>query len=312
MSIEFKKPSIEEIESLIQKELKDIPLGSLAIQSPENFRLSPIYTSSHQEIAVPFSLDYRVVFQLFSIEISDINAWNRKIINALENGLNGIILDFQHNDWNIEDLNLLFQNIRLDYIHAEYLHLTSTTLRAIQEMLHTYPHLLNPLNSCLSENSYCISDRNFTDESAKLIQDPKITKGYIHIELCGDYFRDLAKIRAFKILLFNYKKLEQVNAHFLVIGEPTTANKSLDNIESNILKLTTEAMSGMLGGCEGLWIKPFDSKSEHEFSERISRNIFHLMQEESYLHLVQDPAHGSYFIEEYTQKFAKAIYDQLG
>ena len=311
MSISFSKPNIKEVQNLIQRELKDIPLEQLAIKAPEGFKIDPIYLSSEKQVSIPFSLDYRVIFQMVSPNLTAISKSNRDLIKSLEQGQNGIILNFSHLDWNLTQLSDLFTDIRLDYIHTEFLNLSEVTERSISEFLQKYPHPLLWSHTALSAQVYCISDDQFVTESAKFIQGSNGKKAFIHLEMSGDYFRDIAKIRAFKTILFQHAKLEGYSPEYVIIGETSLKNKTVENKENNILKLTTEAMAGMIGGCEGLWIKPHDNEMDSEFSQRIARNIFHLMQEEAYLHIVQDVSGGSYFIENYSEHMAREIYRVL-
>jgi hypothetical protein len=308
MSITFSKPNIKEVHALIQKELKDIPLEQLSIEALEGFKLSPIYLNSEKQVNIPFSLDYRIIFQMASPDLTAISASNQSLIKSLEQGQNGLILNFGHLDWTLDQLSELFKDVRLDFIHTEFLNLSNITENTITEFLKTYPQSLVWSQTALSAQVYCISDDQFTAESARLIQYLNGKKAFIHIEMSGDYFRDIAKIRAFKTLLFQHTKLEGFFPEYIIIGETSQKNKTVENKENNILKLTTEAMAAMIGGCEGLWIKPHDNTMDSEFSQRIARNIFHLMQEEAYLHIVNDVSSGSYFIEEYTEKMAREIY----
>jgi len=308
MSIAFHKPSIEEVKALIQKELRDIPLDNLGIKVGENHQISPIYTNSNKSIEIPSLLDYKVVFQLFSLSHSEADIHNKNLLQALENGQNGLILDFNNENWNLEELGKLFINIRLDYVHSEFLNINSETENTILQYINSNYTKLSWNNFALSKEVFCISDENFYSSAAGFIKSFRDEKAFIHIELSGDYFRDIAKIRAFKILLYQHRKLEGLSTDFLLIGETNLNNKTKENPENNILKLTTEAMSALIGGCEGIWIHPHDNQTDSKFSTRIARNIFHLMQEEAYMHLVNDVSSGSYFIEEYTEAVAREIY----
>jgi hypothetical protein len=246
-----------------------------------------------------------------NLDLNAISASNQALIKSLEQGQNGILLNFNHLDWNLTQLSDLFTDIRLDYIHTEFLNLSEVTERSISEFLQKYPHPLLWSHTALSAHVYCISDDQFATESARLIQSLNGKKAFIHIELSGNYFRDIAKIRAFKTILFQHAKLEGYSPEYVIIGETSLKNKTVENKENNILKLTTESMAAMIGGCEGLWIKPHDNEMDSEFSQRIARNIFHLMQEEAYLHIVSDVSNGSYFIENYSEQMAREIYRVL-
>lgn len=311
MSIEFQKPSIEEVYSLIQKELKDIPLESLNIKPIDGINIKPIYNNCSQAIHIPYSLGYRVIFQYFSLDKSYIEASNTVLLNALNNGQNGLLLDFKNEDWSDSELKILFKNIRLDYIHIEFCEVSDSSKVNIHNYLaENYPNI--SWQYCFfKEHFHYISNEKFIEEAAQTILNFNSEKAFIYIELSGDYFWDIAKIRAFKTLIFNHRKLDGKPANIIIVGETSTKNKSTEKQENNLLKLTTEAMSAMIGGCEGIWVRPFNNDYSQDFSTRISRNIFHLMQEESYMNLVKDVSTGSYFIENYTEQIAKLIYSKL-
>ena len=71
------------------------------------------------------------------------------------------------------------------------------------------------------------------------------------------------------------------------------------------------AMSAITGGCNGLTIAPFDNYSHqsHTFSERIALNISNILDNESYVSKVADPAAGSYLLEDITSKLVDASWD---
>lgn len=311
MTIEFKKPAIAEVYSLIQKELKDIPLESMDIAPRSGIAIKPIYNACPNAIQLYFPLKYRIVFQYFSLDKTDIKAANKLLLNALENGQNGLLLDFKKNDWNSNDLETLFENIRLDYIHTEFFETNESTKTNLENYISKNYVDLAWEHCFFNEHVHCLSDKDFLSTAAEFIQNYKGEKAFVYIELSGDYFWDIAKIRAFKTLLYQHLKLENQNYNIILVGETTRENKSTDKLENNILKLTTEAMSAMIGGCDGLWIRPFNGNYDEAFSNRISRNIFHLMQEESYMHLVNDVSSGSYFIENYTEQIARQIYAEF-
>jgi len=127
-----------------------------------------------------------------------------------------------------------------------------------------------------------------------------------------NYFMEIAKIRALRALFYNVLKLYQVE-HFnpgeiRIHSESSLWTKTLYDPYVNMLRNTTEAMSAVLGGCNSLSISAFDDtfSQSTDFSKRISRNISNLLKEESYFDKVSDPAAGSYYIEEITDKLVEA------
>lgn len=70
----------------------------------------------------------------------------------------------------------------------------------------------------------------------------------------------------------------------------------------NILRTTTEALSGVLGGVDSLEVPPFDAavRQPDDFSRRIARNLHLILAEESHFYKVHDPAAGSGLVESLT------------
>ena len=127
-----------------------------------------------------------------------------------------------------------------------------------------------------------------------------------------NYFMEIAKIRALRVLFYNVLKAYQVKdfnpGDIQIHCESSVWSKTLYDPYVNMLRNTTEAMSAILGGCNSLSISAFDEifSQPTEFSTRISRNISNLLREESYFDKVSDPAAGSYYIEELTDKLVES------
>jgi|WetSurSiteA1Bulk_404760.scaffolds.fasta_scaffold12416_2 methylmalonyl-CoA mutase len=122
-----------------------------------------------------------------------------------------------------------------------------------------------------------------------------------------DYFMEIAKVRAarllFSALLSGYDNDHSKHVSVFIHSITTDWNKTLYDPNVNMLRLTTEAMAAILGGCDSLLVKPYDSwyREPNDFSERVARNIQIILKEESYFDKVVDPAAGSYYIESLTE-----------
>jgi len=121
-----------------------------------------------------------------------------------------------------------------------------------------------------------------------------------------DYFMEMAKIRAARHLWAKIVKAygpsnDQIG-RMSVHTETASWNISVYDPYVNMLRTTTESMSGIIAGVESHVVKPFDAAyaRPEDFSERIARNQQLLLKEEAYLDKVADPAAGSYFIENLT------------
>jgi len=120
------------------------------------------------------------------------------------------------------------------------------------------------------------------------------------------HFPELAKLRAMRAMWPQLLAAYGVPADAmpeprLFVRSSTRSISALDPY-TNLLRLSTEALAAILGGCDTLQLAPFDHASSvsAEFAERITRNIHLLLREESNLGHVVDPAAGSFYIETMT------------
>jgi len=131
----------------------------------------------------------------------------------------------------------------------------------------------------------------------------------------SNYFMEIAKLRAARLLWAKIVEAYGADHNELcktyIHSETSSWNKTIYDPYTNILRTTTESMSAILGGTNSLTVNPFDyiySKSS-EFSERIARNIQHIIKEESYFNKVVDPSAGSYYIENITDLIAEKAWN---
>jgi methylmalonyl-CoA mutase len=120
------------------------------------------------------------------------------------------------------------------------------------------------------------------------------------------HFPELAKLRALRAMW--PKLLTAFGVPADSIPEPRifvrSSIRSISALDpcTNILRLSTEALAAILGGCDTLQLAAFDlaGSFSREFSERVTRNIQLLLREESNLDHVVDPAAGSHYIDTMT------------
>ncbi|MGM9774689.1 MAG: methylmalonyl-CoA mutase family protein [Candidatus Egerieousia sp.] len=157
-----------------------------------------------------------------------------------------------------------------------------------------YLNLLNDAGVCV-------------DEAAKRI---KFT-----FSISGSYFLEIAKFRAARVLWANivkaYGAKDENNCKIKVHAVTSAWNQTVYDPYVNMLRDTTEAMSGAIGGVDSMEVLPFDHafRKPDEFSNRIARNVQSLLLDESHFNKVVDPAAGSYYIEELTDAVAKTSWD---
>lgn len=113
-----------------------------------------------------------------------------------------------------------------------------------------------------------------------------------------DYFMEIAKLKAFRIALYQLAKQYQIEfpaEDILLFAMTSRWSQSANEPYNNLLRHTTEAMSAIIGGCNAIFVAPHDHSSS--FTKRMARNIPILLREEGYFDKTLDPAAGSYYIE---------------
>lgn len=126
----------------------------------------------------------------------------------------------------------------------------------------------------------------------------------------GNFFMEIAKLRAARVLWAQVvaafggdKEAQKIKTH----ARTGLYNKTQKDPYVNMLRTTTEALSGVIGGVDSLCVGNFDevSRVPDQFSRRISRNTQIILQEECELTSVVDPAGGSWAIEWLTNEICQ-------
>ena len=132
-------------------------------------------------------------------------------------------------------------------------------------------------------------------------------KMMLAVSVSTDYFAEMAKIRALRMLFFQLcqsygdKFYRPSDIHIHAVSPVWTDEQYQPH--ANVLKGTTAAMAAILGGCNSLYIEPGDDKNPALL--RLARNISTIIREESFFDKSTDPAAGSYYIEALTDKLAQ-------
>lgn len=123
----------------------------------------------------------------------------------------------------------------------------------------------------------------------------------------GNYFFEIAKLRALRMLLNTLAAEYSSDITFHLIAKPTRRNKTLYDYNVNMLRTTTECMSAILGGADAVENLSYDAlfHKTNEFGDRIARNQLLMLKEESYFDKVDNPADGAYYIENLTHQLAE-------
>ncbi len=128
----------------------------------------------------------------------------------------------------------------------------------------------------------------------------------------SSHFTELAKPRALRYLLGHLLQAYGASGSTrpTLFARTSERNHSLLDPYTNMLRLTTEAVSAILGGYDTLQIGAFDSglSVKREIAERITGNIHLVLKEEASLDRVVDPASGSHYLEAMTRALAESAW----
>lgn len=129
-----------------------------------------------------------------------------------------------------------------------------------------------------------------------------------------DFFAGIAKLRALRLM---WRRILQASG--LENGPVTITAISADQIMTkvdpwvNMLRTTVTSFAAGLGGADSVVCLPYDHAIglPDSFSRRIARNTQLILQEESNVHRVIDPAGGSWFIENLTRDLAQNAWQKF-
>lgn len=135
-----------------------------------------------------------------------------------------------------------------------------------------------------------------------------------HTAVGDSHFAEIAKVKALRKLIVelatNYGvQIEMESIH--IITSTSQWSKSLLDKNTNLIRQTYEAMAGILGGGNSLWVKPTEGKDASVLEKRIARNVSSILKEESYLDKVMDPSAGSYYLETLQREIEKSVIEGL-
>jgi methylmalonyl-CoA mutase len=137
------------------------------------------------------------------------------------------------------------------------------------------------------------------------------------VSIGTQFFRAIAKLRALRAM-WSRVVIEcggDPDAGRTMRLRARTSRRVLTSVDPwvNLLRNTVCCFAGAVGGADSITTAPMDAAiglSDH-FTRHLSRNTQIILQEESHLNRVIDPAGGSWFIETLTEQLAEKAWDLL-
>lgn len=124
------------------------------------------------------------------------------------------------------------------------------------------------------------------------------------IAVGGNYFFEMAKIRAFKLVFNQFSKEYDLNLIPYIFAETSLRNKSVADSENNLIRSTLELASAMIAGADAVYSNNYHIGNSTENSEEISFKQQIVLAYESIINVFEDASNGSYYVEDITHQIA--------
>ena len=288
----------------------------------EGITVSPHYSSNKKCLINPEQLLFPKEWNIISeIKCDKTTNLNKHIKLLYENEIKNLII-INYQDQFIDNSFLSKGNI---YLKTDKPVNYSSEFKLLIEPNLDSKELLN-LNKFYQENFRLnLSSEFFKKSGANIVQEIAFTLSVgidyvnkygntlfnkISFELIqgNNYFFEIAKIQATRILwsIISKKYGNQID-DCIITAKPTSKNKTTKNYNNNLIRTTSECMSGILGGCDFIKSIPYDIKfnDENEFSQRITNNQLLILKNETSIDCVNNAISGSYYITYLIEKLAE-------
>ena len=287
----FKSVSKQEWKNKIIQDLNSISYSGKLNIKIEDIDTAPIY---HQEDNIKtYSCNFPSTWKNYQhINANNAKEANKRALEALHNGVEGLFFSKPSNptellkDINLSNIYIYFKEYDKNFIKLWHNFSKDKKIKA---------RFYDTIDSNLSE-IITIKGHTVKDQIKYAIDNQQTCNQstHFHFEINSNHFLEIAKLKAFRILLEN-----KFGFSPFIIAETSTTNKNESEQFNNLIATTTECMSAIFGGANAIlnnsYNTPYDTATE--FSEKLARNQQNILKQESRLDFVNDPTKGSYYID---------------
>lgn len=144
-----------------------------------------------------------------------------------------------------------------------------------------------------------------TKELTEVFGEEIISKLLFRVAIGPNYFFEIAKLRALKLLINQFSKEFGLNEIPFIFSEPSFRNKTKSDPENNLIRSTLEISAAMIGGADAVYSNNFRVDGADDLSREISFKQQIVLAYESIINVFEDAGNGSYLIEDITRQFAE-------
>ena len=288
-------------------------------KSIEDVVISPFYTENNQPINLLIPDQWNILGEVK--EVKFIEACN-EINEFLKNDINHITL-YHSPKLDTKKIIQKFNNsdviffIKTDFVNDLNKLKNNTHFIIFEQRLENDKILelqdIDNRNFKININSASVRNKgaNIIQEIAFMLS---LANEYLNIYGCNiakhisfeltqgsNYFFEISKIQVLRILwsIITNEHGEQID-DTTITSIPSLRNKTIKNYNNNIIRSTSECISGILGGCNFIKSIPYDSlfNEKNEFSQRIMNNQLLILKNETHLDKVSNAIEGCYYIND--------------
>ncbi|KFF21837.1 methylmalonyl-CoA mutase family protein [Chryseobacterium sp. JM1] len=136
-----------------------------------------------------------------------------------------------------------------------------------------------------------------------------LNKLIFRIAVGGNYFFEMAKLRAFKIVFNQLSREYGLNDVPYIFAETSLRNKAVADNENNLIRSTLELAAAMIGGADAVFSSNYLVNRSTDISEEISFKQQIVLAYESIINVFEDASNGSYYVEDITSQIAEKAWD---
>ena len=306
----FQPSTFEDWENLVKKQLKTEEIYSiLSKENVEGISVLPYYS----EVSKPLQNLPKVEESTHLVSQYHENLENEVYAFLIENNVE-----------NLEDKTIFIKNKNL----AEHINFDESN--RYFSLIDVFDEFLNVVNQQLAkellakdfERNICIDVAFHQNSGASIIQQlgialakskelteifgPEILNKLIfRIAIGGNYFFEMAKVRALKLLFNQLSKEFGLDEIPYIFAETSLRNKVKNDVENNLIRSTLELASAMIGGSDAVFSNNYTIENATDLSEEISFKQQIVLAYESIINVFEDASNGSYYVENITQQIAE-------
>lgn len=324
VSIPFSANALSDWQAQLQKELKE-NTALLQYESPvEELSISLTELEGPQ---LPNSNAATVAWKrMFAANASNEKQSNRLMREALMQGADALYIVATSIHTNYQ---LLLAEIEVAYIsclicfdtpeaHAHFMQTAAAAYTSNCILLHRAGTQKNTVSSFAAQQVGANSSTQLAvalfELQQLLEQNPQQKTIYFEMGVGNEYLIEIAKFRAVRHTVSELAKIHGADLDLQLLVKTGFCNKSLQDPYTNLLRLSTEGLSAVLGGAQFLCIQPYDALAQNgatAFGQRMALNIANLINEEAHLATLQDPLQNAYVVEQVCMALVKKAWGLL-